>query len=86
MAGNFLAGRGTYWPPVIGTPSAGHGVAGRLGTIHRSDGTTQVTYNGHPLYFFAGDTAAGTAHGQGLNQFGAKWYVVNASGNKIDTS
>lgn len=76
------------WPPatVSGTPKAGTGVKqSLLGTIHRSDGTTQVTYNGHPLYFFAGDTAAGSAHGQDLNQFGAKWYVVNASGSKIDT-
>ena len=77
------------WPPVTvtGTPQAGSGVnQALLGTIKRSDGTTQVTYNGHPLYFFAGDTAAAAAHGQGLNQFGAKWYVMNATGNKIDTS
>jgi predicted lipoprotein with Yx(FWY)xxD motif len=56
------------WPPVTvtGTPQAGSGVNKALfGTIKRSDGTTQVTYNGHPLYYFAGDTGAGTAKGQG---------------------
>jgi predicted lipoprotein with Yx(FWY)xxD motif len=77
------------WPPltVSGTPKAGSGVSqALLGTIKRSDGTMQLAYHGHPLYYFAPDTAAGTARGQGLNSFGAKWYVVNASGNKIDTS
>jgi predicted lipoprotein with Yx(FWY)xxD motif len=55
-----------------------------LGTITRPDGTTQVTYNGHPLYYFAGDTGAGSAHGQGSKAFGAGWYVLNAKGSKID--
>ncbi len=57
-----------------------------LGTITRADGTMQVTYDGHPLYYFTADTAAGTAHGQGVKAFGAEWYVVSASGSKIDTS
>jgi predicted lipoprotein with Yx(FWY)xxD motif len=77
------------WPPdtVIGTPQAGSGVSqSLLGTIKRPDGTTQLTYNGHPLYYYTADTAAGTAHGQGTKAFGAEWYVVNASGSKIDTS
>ena len=77
------------WPPVTatGTPRAGSGVnQALLGTIKRPDGTTQVTYNGHPLYYFAGDTGTGTAKGQGSKAFGAGWYVVNASGSKIDTS
>jgi predicted lipoprotein with Yx(FWY)xxD motif len=77
------------WPPdtVTGTPQAGSGVSqSLLGTITRADGTLQLTYNGHPLYYFTVDTAAGTAHGQGLKAFGAEWYVVSASGSKIDTS
>jgi len=75
------------WPPVTvtGTPQAGSGVSqALLGTIKRSDGTTQITYNGHPLYYFAGDTGTGEDHGQGSKAFGAGWYVVNASGAKID--
>jgi predicted lipoprotein with Yx(FWY)xxD motif len=77
------------WPPdtVTGTPQAGSGVSqALLGTITRADGTLQLTYNGHPLYYFTVDTAAGTAHGQALKAFGAEWYVVGASGSKIDTS
>jgi predicted lipoprotein with Yx(FWY)xxD motif len=77
------------WPPdtVTGTPKAQMGVKqSLLGTIHRADGTTQLTYNGHPLYFFSGDTGPGSAHGQGTKAFGADWYIVNASGSKVDTS
>jgi predicted lipoprotein with Yx(FWY)xxD motif len=76
------------WPPdtVTGMPRAGSGVnQALLGTVKRSDGTTQVTYNHHPLYYFAGDASAGTANGQGSTAFGAGWFVVNASGNKIST-
>ena len=76
------------WPPVIttGMPMAGSGVEqSLLGTTKRSDGTVQVTYNGHPLYYFAADTGAGTAKGQGSKEFGADWYVVNAKGSKIDS-
>ncbi len=77
------------WPPdiVTGTPQAGSGVSqSLLGTITRTDGTVQVTYDGHPLYYFTADTAAGTAHGQGVKAFGAEWYVIGAGGSKIDTS
>lgn len=77
------------WPPdtVTGTPQAGSGVSqSLLGTIARADGTMQVTYNGHPLYYFTADTAGGTAHRQAVTAFGAEWYVVGASGSKIDTS
>ena len=76
------------WPPVSvsGTPQAGGGVSqSLLGTITRSDGTMQLTYNHHPLYYFAGDASAGQDKGQGLKAFGAGWYVVNARGAKIDT-
>ncbi|WP_175324619.1 hypothetical protein [Frankia sp. Cppng1_Ct_nod] len=78
----------TAWPPYIsvGAPTAGAGVtAGLLGTTTRSDGTHEVTYGGHPLYYYVGDTSSGDINGQGLNQFGAKWYVLATSGNKIDT-
>ena len=77
------------WPPdvVTGQPQAGRGVSqSLLGTITRPDGTMQLTYNGHPLYYFTADAAGGTAHGQGVKAFGAGWYVVGASGSKIDTS
>ena len=77
------------WPPDIVTaqPQAGSGLnSALLGTITRPDGTMQVTYNGHPLYYFTADAAGGTAHGQGVKAFGAEWYVINASGSKIDTS
>ena len=77
------------WPPdtATGTPQAGSGVSqSLLGTITRADGTMQLTYNGHPLYYFTADTAGGTAHGQGVRAFSAEWYVVSASGSKIDTS
>jgi predicted lipoprotein with Yx(FWY)xxD motif len=77
------------WPPdtVTGTPQAGSGVSqSLLGTIKRADGTMQLTYNGHPLYYFTADTGSGTAHGQAVKAFGAEWYVVNVSGSKIDTS
>ncbi len=76
------------WPAVTthGTPRAAGGVsAGKLGVTKRSDGTTQVTYAGHPLYRYAGDAAAGETNGQGLNAFGAKWYVMGTNGSAITT-
>jgi predicted lipoprotein with Yx(FWY)xxD motif len=71
------------WPPVIGTPAAASSVTlpGKLGTITRSDGSTQATYNGHPLYTFKGDSAAGQVNGNGVNGFGGLWYAVTASGS-----
>ena len=69
-----------YWPPMTGTPSAGLGVTGRLATISRSDGTTQVTYNGHPLYTYVGDTAPGQAFGNNLNLNGGLWHEVTVPG------
>jgi predicted lipoprotein with Yx(FWY)xxD motif len=74
------------WPPLTTTqkPVAGSGVkASLLGTTKRGDGTTEVTYAGHPLYYYAGDTGAGQTTGQALSQFGAPWYVVAASGKAI---
>jgi predicted lipoprotein with Yx(FWY)xxD motif len=78
----------TNWPPLraTGKPLAGQGAdAAAIGTIKRSDGTSQVTYNGHPLYRYTGDARAGDAAGQGLNAFGGEWYVVGKSGNAVDT-
>jgi predicted lipoprotein with Yx(FWY)xxD motif len=74
------------WPPVTttGAPTAsGSAQASGLSTITRSDGTKQVTYDGHPLYYFAGDTGAGTDKGQGIDGFGAKWWLVAPSGSSI---
>ncbi len=69
-----------YWPPVRGAATAGPGVTGRLGTITRSDGSVQATYDRHPLYTYAGDTAAGQANGNRLNLNGGLWYEVTPSG------
>jgi predicted lipoprotein with Yx(FWY)xxD motif len=75
------------WPPltVKGKPTAGGSVKrSLLGTTKRSDGTLEVTYAGHPLYRFAGDTSPGQANGQGSDGFGAKWWVVGAGGKAIE--
>ena len=69
-----------YWPPVTGTPAAGQGIPGKLGTIKRSDGTAQVTYNGHPLYTYVGDTAPGQAFGNNLNLNGGLWHEMTVRG------
>lgn len=77
----------SVWPPLTttGDPTAGGGaLAGQLGTLHRADGSSQVTYNSHPLYLYAGDSKPGATDGQGLDQFGAEWYVLAPSGNKVD--
>jgi predicted lipoprotein with Yx(FWY)xxD motif len=77
----------TAWPPYLstGTPQAAAGASAALiGTTARADGTTQVTYAGHPLYYFVGDRAPGDTTGQDIDQFGAKWYVLAKNGNKID--
>jgi predicted lipoprotein with Yx(FWY)xxD motif len=74
------------WPvdQSSGIPKAGSGVkASMLGTIKRGDNTTQVTYNQHPLYYFQGDSGAGQQNGQGVDAFGAKWFVVNPAGGAV---
>jgi len=77
-----------YWPPVIGTPSAASGVTltGTLGTIKRSDGSMQATYDGHPLYTYKGDTSPGMTSGNNLNVSGGLWYAVKASGSNAPSS
>jgi predicted lipoprotein with Yx(FWY)xxD motif len=77
------------WPPLTttGTPTAGTGVnASDLGTVMRADGTKQVTYKGHPLYYFVKDKDDGDAYGQGSTAFGAGWYVLSPNGSKVDES
>ena len=68
-----------YWPPVTGTTAAGQGLPGKVGTIKRTDGTEQLTYNGHPLYTYIGDTAPGQAKGNNLNLNGGLWHEVPVS-------
>lgn len=69
----------TNWPPVTG-PVTGVGVTGAFGTITRSDGAVQATFDGHPLYTFAGDTAPGQGNGNGVNAFGGLWHEITPSG------
>jgi len=70
-----------YWPPVHGPLTAGAGVSGRLSTIKRADGSTQETYDGHPLYTYVGDSGPGQEHGNNLNLNGGRWHVVPVSGH-----
>jgi predicted lipoprotein with Yx(FWY)xxD motif len=70
-----------FWPPLKGPVTAGSGVTGTLGTIKRSDGSTQATWNGHPLYTFLEDKKPGQAKGNGLNLSGGVWHEVTLSGS-----
>src|SRR6266702_7165446 len=93
---DFVADKGTtsvcygacaaLWPPLItkGKPIAGAGVrASLLGTTKRKDGKLEVTYNGHPLYYFVTDRKPGQTTGQGVDQFGGPWWVLSAAGKEI---
>jgi predicted lipoprotein with Yx(FWY)xxD motif len=74
------------WPPATtsGSPRAsGSASAGKVSTSRRSDGTTQVVYANHPLYYYIADAAAGDTNGQGINAFGALWYVLGPSGAAV---
>ena len=78
----------TIWPPVLttGAPQAGTGAtASLLGTTTRTDGKVQVTYAGHPLYYFVQDKKAGDTTGQGVDGFGGLWWVLSPSGAAITT-
>lgn len=75
------------WPPYLTTGKAkpgGAAVAGLIGTTKRKDGGNEVTYHGHPLYYYSGDQSPGDIKGQKLNQFGAEWYVLSPKGDKIE--
>lgn len=77
----------SVWPPLLasGTPVAGLGLnQSLLGTTTRKDGSVEVVYNGHPLYYFVSDKQAGDATGQAISSFGADWYVLSAAGSKVD--
>jgi predicted lipoprotein with Yx(FWY)xxD motif len=80
----------SVWPPVTGKPAAAGGaMSPNLGTITRPDGNTQVTYKGHPLYFYVKDVKdgdAGDTYGEAIKSFGADWYVLAPSGKKVDVS
>src|SRR5262245_12786010 len=75
-----------YWPPLLtrGKPLARAGAhAGLLGTTRRQDGRMQVTYAGHPLYYFVQDTRAGQTNGEGLTGFGGRWDPLSAAGRAV---
>ena len=73
------------WPPLKG-PVTAAGVTGTFGTITRADGSVQATFDGHPLYTFAGDTAPGQAKGNGLNVSGGLWHEITTSGTAAGSS
>ena len=75
------------WPPVLttGDPQVGEGAtASLLGTSKRKDGTTQVTYAGHPLYTYEADKKPGEANGNDIDSFGAEWYALQGSGEEAE--
>ncbi len=76
-----------FWPPltVEGKATAGSGLdSSQLTTFKRDDGTTQVAYAGHPLYYYSGDSAPGDANGNGVDKFGAEWYAMGSSGEAVE--
>jgi len=78
----------SLWPPLLthGKPRAGKGVATRmLGTVTRGR-ARQVTYRGHPLYLYAGDSGKGQVHGEGIQSFGGTWYVLSGKGTPVKAS
>jgi predicted lipoprotein with Yx(FWY)xxD motif len=82
------AGR-AFWPPLTSTakPSAAGGaLAGDIGAVTGTTGARQVTYNGHPLYYFVGDRNPGQTAGQGLNEFGARWYALSTAGAAVTSA
>lgn len=83
-ASNCTGSCSNYWPPVIGTPAAAAGTSlpKAFGTITRSNGQTQATYNGHPLYTYAADTSPGATAGNGKNLSGGYWWAITPAGGK----
>jgi predicted lipoprotein with Yx(FWY)xxD motif len=79
----------SVWPRFIATgpvKALNGAQAGKIGTITSPSGIRQVTYNGHPLYYYVGDSTPGSTRGQGLNQFGALWYVLGPAGSAMMSS
>jgi predicted lipoprotein with Yx(FWY)xxD motif len=76
----------SHWPPVTAPATAAAGIAGRFNVITRSDGSAQVTFDGHPLYTFAGDSAPGQAAGNGLDVDGGIWHWAKLSGGSAPAS
>ena len=77
----------SVWPPLLtgGSPVAGPGInQSLLSTTIRTDGSSEVVYNGHPLYYFVSDRQAGDTTGQAISSFGANWYVLSAAGTRVD--
>jgi len=77
----------SVWPPLLakGTVNGAAGInQSLLSTTTRNDGSLEVTYNGHPLYYFVSDKQAGDTQGQAISSFGAEWYVLSAAGSKVD--
>jgi predicted lipoprotein with Yx(FWY)xxD motif len=86
MASTCYGACAALWPPLITSskPAAGKDVrASLLGTTKRKDGKLEVTYNHHPLYYFVSDQKAGQTTGQGVDQFGAPWWVLSPAGKEI---
>ena len=84
---NCSGGCASFWPPLTGSASTMSGAqASMLGTLTRSDGSKQVTYDGHALYYFKEDTKAGQTTGQGVDNYGGKWWLVAPSGQPITGS
>jgi predicted lipoprotein with Yx(FWY)xxD motif len=77
---NCNGGCAQIWPPVKGPVTVATGTNGTVGTITRSDGTVQATYDGHPLYTYTADTSPGQANGNGINASGGVWHEVTVSG------
>lgn len=77
----------SYWPPVPGSAkaAASSSLSGTFATIKRSDGSTQLTYMGHPLYTYTGDSSAGQTKGNGINLSGGRWYAMTPSGAKLSS-
>jgi predicted lipoprotein with Yx(FWY)xxD motif len=78
----------SYWPPLLGTAAAASGssLPHGFGTIKRSNGQVQITYDGHPLYTYKGDTAAGELNGNGLNASGGLWWAITPTGSELGTT
>jgi predicted lipoprotein with Yx(FWY)xxD motif len=77
----------SFWPPLIATGKARAAAGAKsslLGTVRRADGRLQVTYNHHPLYRFVKDVKKGQTNGEGVDAYGAEWYVVSPAGSKIE--